>query len=73
LQGSVTLARSIDIAALGTKASVQPVLLGKGGSRTNVFLRGTHHRCLGFERGLPYAAARGQKSVNRQVFDELKQ
>ena len=32
-----------------------------------------HHVHLGSERLLPYAAARGKKSVNRQVLDELKQ
>src|SRR5947209_4138254 len=32
-----------------------------------------HHLRLGSERLLPYAAARGKKSVNRQVLDELKQ
>jgi DNA primase len=47
------------------------MVLGKNGRK--IFFRSTHHPYLGSERGLPYAAARGQKSVNRRVLDELKQ
>jgi DNA primase len=31
-----------------------------------------HHPCLGLDRVLPYSAARGKKSVNREAVDELK-
>ena len=34
---------------------------------------GTHHRCLGSARAVPYSAVRGKKSVSRQALDELKQ
>jgi CHC2 zinc finger/DNA primase catalytic core, N-terminal domain len=49
------------------------VLLGKNSSGWKVLFCSTHHLCLGSERQLPYAAARGKKSVNRRVLDELKQ
>jgi DNA primase len=49
------------------------VVLAKGGRNSRIFFYSTHHLCLGSERFLPYAAARGQKSVSRQALDELKQ
>jgi DNA primase len=47
--------------------------LGTNGSDRAILSSSTHHLCLGSERQLPYAAARGKKSVNRRVLDELKQ
>jgi len=49
------------------------VVLGKGRHRRKILFSSTYHLCLGSERQLPYAAARGKKSVNRKVLDELKQ
>ena len=49
------------------------MVLGKNRSGSAIFFVSTHHPCLGSERLLPYAAARGKKSVNRKVLDELKQ
>jgi DNA primase len=60
-------------AALATKTRAQSVVLGKNNSRRRIFSCSTHHLCLGSERQLPYAVARGKKSVNRRVLDELKQ
>ncbi len=58
---------------MGTTATAQRVLLGEGwGFRRTLFV-GTHHPCLRFQRGLPYSADRGKKSVNREALDELKQ
>jgi DNA primase len=73
LQRSGALARSIHVAPLGTETRVQCVVLDKHSGGGKIFFCSTYHRRLGFERGPPYAAARGQKSVNRQVLDELKQ
>jgi DNA primase len=58
---------------MGTAATAQRVVLGAGRSSRRVLLADTHHRCLGSQRGLPYSADRGKKSVNRQALDELKQ
>jgi DNA primase len=49
------------------------MVLGAGSSNSRILFYSAHHSCLGSERWLPYAAARGQKSVNRKVLDELKQ
>jgi len=51
----------------------QHLLLGEGESHQRRVFAGAHHRRLGSQRRLPYAANRGKKSVNRQALDELKQ
>jgi DNA primase len=48
------------------------VLLGQDDRRGRHLRCSTHHLRLGSGRALPYAAARGKKSVNRQVLDDLK-
>jgi DNA primase len=58
---------------MGTTSPAQRVLLGEDRSHRHVFFTDAHHRCLGSQRGLPYSADRGKKSMNRQVLDELKQ
>jgi len=58
---------------MGTPSPAQPVLLGEGRSHGRAPFTGTYHPCLGSQRGLPYSADRGKKSVNRQALDELKQ
>ena len=45
----------------------------KARSHRRALFTGTHHRCLGSGRALPYSAHRGKKSVNRQALDDLKQ
>jgi DNA primase len=60
---------------VGTPAPSQLVLLGEGWVYRRALFTGAHHPCLGSgsQRGLPYSADRGKKSVNRQALDELKQ
>src|SRR5713101_5336506 len=58
---------------MGTTASAECVLLGAGRSWRHAFFADTHHPCLGSECAVPYSAARGKQSVNRQALDELKQ
>src|SRR2546425_5779800 len=58
---------------MGVESTAQRVLLGEDGSHRRAFFASAHHRCLGFQCGLPYSADRGKKSVNRQALDELKQ
>src|ERR1700747_1519710 len=58
---------------MATQTSLLPVLLGNDNDNGRTVSCSTHHVRLGSERLLPYAAARGKKSVNRQVLDELKQ
>jgi DNA primase len=49
------------------------MVLAENGRGSRMHFCSTHHCCLGSERDLPYAAARGKKSVNRRTLDELKQ
>src|ERR1700694_4529381 len=58
---------------MGRKATAERVVLGEGRSWRHAFFADTHHPCLGSECAVPYSAARGKKSVNRQALDELKQ
>jgi hypothetical protein len=58
---------------VGTPAPSQLVLLGEGWVYRRALFAGAHHSCLGSQRGLPYSAHRGKKSVNRQTLDDLKQ
>src|SRR2546425_6436911 len=58
---------------MGTPATAQPVVLDQGRSPRQPLSVDTHHPRLGSERGLPYSADRGKKSVNRYALDELKQ
>jgi DNA primase len=58
---------------MGATATAQRLLLGEGWSSKRPLLAPTHRPCLGFQRGLPYSADRGKKSVNRNALDELKQ
>jgi DNA primase len=58
---------------VGTPLPSQRGLLAEGGRIGQHLFMGTHHRCLGSRRSLPYSADRGKKSVNRQALDDLKQ
>jgi DNA primase len=58
---------------MGVPSAAQRVLLGEGWNHQPALFTGTHHPCLGSQRGLPYSADRGKKSVNRQALDDLKQ
>src|SRR6266481_200937 len=58
---------------MGTTATDQRVVLGEGVCSRRALFADTHHPCLGSSRVLPYSADRGQKSMSRQAFDELKQ
>ena len=58
---------------MGTTATAQHVLLAEGGGDRRTVFVDTHHPCLRSQRGLPYSADRGKKSVNREALDELKQ
>jgi hypothetical protein len=58
---------------MGTTEIAERVVLGEGRSSRHAFFADTHHPCLGSECAVPYSAARGKKSVNRQALDELKQ
>src|ERR1700724_3595960 len=58
---------------MGTTATAERMVLGKGRSWRHAFFADTHHPCLGSECAVPYSAARGKRSVNRQALDELKQ
>jgi hypothetical protein len=58
---------------VGTPAPSQLVLLGEGWVYRRALFKGAHDPCQGSQRGLPYSAERGKKSVNRQALDELKQ
>jgi DNA primase len=58
---------------MGTPSPAQRVLLVEGGRHRPALFVGSHHRCLGSGRSLPYSADRGKKSVNRQALDDLKQ
>src|SRR5712691_11196172 len=58
---------------MGPAATAERVVLGECRNSRRAFFAYTHHPCLGSECALPYSAARGQKSVNRQALDELKQ
>ena len=73
LQRSVAFSRSIHPAPLGSTSTAQRVLLGASRGHRRAPSTGTHHRCLGSGRALPYSADRGKKSVSRQALDELKQ
>ena len=55
---------------LGAAATTELVVLGQTPRPT--LSPGTHHRCLGSARVVPYSAVRGKKSVSRQALDELK-
>src|SRR5258708_33575538 len=57
---------------MGTTTTDQPVVLDSGWSPRPALSADTHHRCLGFGRGLPYSAAGGKKSMSCQALDELK-
>jgi len=71
----IAVTRSIDGAALGRtpgargNAAGHEALAGSRLERRDV----SHHPCLGLDGDSPYSAHRGQKSVTRQVLDELKQ
>src|SRR5947199_8784410 len=58
---------------MGPTSAAECVLLGEDESYRRTFFMRAHHRCLGSQRGLPYSADRGKKSVNRQALDDLKQ
>src|ERR1039458_2481253 len=58
---------------MGPTSIAQRVLLDESRGHRRAPSTGTHHRCLGSQRSLPYSADRGKKSVNRQALDELKQ
>jgi DNA primase len=58
---------------MGTPSTAQHLVLVEIRNARRSFSAGTHHRCLGSTRILPYSADRGKKSVNRQALDELKQ
>src|ERR1700674_4477238 len=54
-------------------ATAQRVVLVEGRSSRRALFADTHHPCLGSECAVPYSAARGQQSVNRQALAQLKQ
>jgi len=58
---------------MGSTATAQRVVLGKGQSSRRALFADTHHPRLGSGLVLPYSAHRGKKSVSRQALDELKQ
>src|ERR1700681_2257820 len=58
---------------MGATPTAERMVLGPGRSHRLSLFAVAHHPCLGSECALPYSAARGQKSVNRQALDELKQ
>ena len=49
------------------------MVLDKNTHSSGISFCSTYHPYLGSERLLPYAAARGKKSVSRMALDELKQ
>ena len=73
LQGFNALARSLHRAPVGSTATDRRVVLDQGRSQRPALSADTHHRRLGSQCALPYSADRGNKSVNRQSLDELKQ
>jgi DNA primase len=54
-------------------STAQLVVLVASWHQRLVLFEVTHHPCLGSDRCLPYSANRGQKSVNRQLIDQLKE
>jgi DNA primase len=58
---------------MGTTSLAQRVVLADNWNHWGALSRGTHHPCLGSQRGLPYSANRGEQSMNRIALDELKQ
>ena len=73
LQERFAVAGSVNAASMGTPSTAQPLVLVAIRNSQRPLSAGTHHRCLGFRRILPYSAGRGKESVNRQALDELKQ
>ena len=58
---------------MGTTATAQLVVLAERRSSRRALFAETHHPCLESRCNLPYSDDRGNKSVNRQALDELKQ
>src|ERR1700692_1526494 len=58
---------------MGTTATAERVVLGKGRNSRRALFADPHHPCLGSECAVPYSADRGKQSVSRQALDELKQ
>jgi hypothetical protein len=58
---------------MGTTSPAQRVVLAEGRSIIGALFGAPTILAWDLERGLPYSANRGKKSVNRQALDDLKQ
>jgi DNA primase len=58
---------------MGATSLAERMVLADDWSHWDPLFSGAHHPCLGSRRDVPYSAAGGKKSVNRQALHDLKQ
>src|SRR5579864_4382648 len=57
---------------MGMVSTAQRVVLDENRSPSRALFADNHHPCLGSGCGLPYSACGGERSMSREVIDELK-